>query len=101
RVVLAVSPDVLESDGTSKIFLHLDVSLNELEMQRAQEACWLAQDRDDSRIWLHLGDTPCSRGRPQVEHRSLAGALIGSCWLEQRQVLVQASIAHVAITLLW
>ncbi len=58
-------------------------------MQRAQEARRLAQDRDDARVRLHLGDRAGRRARPQVQRRGLTDPLAGRPRREQRQVLLE------------
>ncbi len=45
----------------TKVALGLDVRLDELQMQGAQEARRLAQDRDDPRVRADVGDQPCGR----------------------------------------
>src|ERR1035441_1866472 len=58
-------------------------------MQRAQEARGLAQDGDDPRVGLNLGDALGGRVRPEIQTGGLADALLGRGSLEQREILIE------------
>ena len=56
RQVSPLPPVCLERERAAQIVLALDRGLDELQVNRAQEARRLTQDRDDSRPRLDLGD---------------------------------------------
>src|SRR5207248_1351112 len=95
--------ELLERQGPAKALLGLYVILEELQMQRAQKARWLSQDRDDARGRLYGRDAPsCHRGA-QILRRGLAHPLIGARLSKELYVLlegVRALAANALVTIL-
>ena len=56
RDVATFAASAFERHRLAEVLLGLDVILQQLQMQRAQEARGLAQDRDDARVGLQLRD---------------------------------------------
>ncbi len=80
-------PLALELDRAAQVPDALDMRLQQLQVQRAQEARGLAQDRHDACLRLDLGDRGSRGGGPQVGGGCLARTLRLGGAGEQAQVL--------------
>jgi len=76
REILSRPPVLLESKRRAQVILGLDPRLYELQVNGAQEAGGLAQDRDDARRRLNLRDQRRGRVGPEIGRRRLAQDLI-------------------------
>ena len=89
RDPLAAAPCGLQFDRALEALRRLDVVVDRLEVEGAQEADGLAEDGDDPGIGSHRRDPLRRLRRAQVLGRGLAGALAGRRAREQRQVVVE------------
>src|SRR5207302_9146659 len=83
----SLAPLLLERDRLAKVALVLEVNPQVGEVQRAQEARRLAEDRDDSRTRVNLSDPIRGRMGEEIGGRCLSGNLLRGGGLEQREVL--------------
>ena len=90
RKLAPLAAGVLERERLAQVLLRLDVVLHELEVQRAQVTHGLAQDRDDARARLQLGDARGGGARPQVHRRCLPRELPRLRAFEQPHVVLEA-----------
>ena len=85
----ALPAGVLERHRAAQAADRLDVRLQQLQVQRGQEAGGLAQDRDDAGLGRDLCDARGGGARPQIGRGGLARELPRSGVREQRHVLVE------------
>ncbi len=92
--VAAFAAGVVEAQRGAKVPLGLVPVADQLQVQRAQERRRLAQDADHAGGRLDLGDPPRRAARPQVGRGGLPGTLVCPSGSEQRQVVLEALLAH-------
>src|SRR5271163_1254091 len=89
RNLPALASFTLERERPAEVRLRLAVVLQQLQMQRREEADRLAQDRDDAGGGHQLGDVRRGLVRAEVQRRGLAGALPRTGAGKQREIVLE------------